>query len=371
MHKLLVDIRILIAALSLGQQSLFLNILVRIISLTFLFSLYQTLFISGVGNGYTITRFSSIRFTGVTLDDEYSNVMGVYLPYDHNGDNVVDTLDGRPIYIQRDIRTIQPALNEEETGVRIDHFFLYYRYSLGGWAIHSQIGSEQAYLFCTTDVAMAHELHGLRNWKRLQGKSFLPDRRIQLLDLSHEEISSTITTYSPPDARMEMLIDGTQNSIQQEANIEPSGHKCPQGSFRDEHTSTCNKCPRGRYGDSNILTSGDMCQECPAGKYIDIAGGKTIYDCINCTAGKFSSQSGASECGGTCPLGKFSNYNGAYDNSWCIPCPRGYRSPQCDRKDNSKQAKRKKERDKRNRIKNSRQDSARTQKRTAECTATV
>jgi hypothetical protein len=325
----------------------------------------------GVGNGYTITRFSSVRITGVTLDDQVSNTMGVYLPYDNNGDGVVDTLDGRPIYRQRDIRTTQTSLNEEQTGVRIDHFFLYYKYSLGGWAIHSQIGSEQAILYCTTDVAMAHELHNLRNWKRVEGDGFVPDRRIQLLDLSHEEISSIITTFSPPEARMDMLIDGSQKTIQKEANIEPSGHLCPQGHFRDEHTATCHKCPRGRFGDSNDLTSGDMCQECPAGKYLDIIGGKTIIDCMNCTAGKYSSQPGASECGGSCPIGKFSNYNGAYDNSWCIPCPKGYRSEQCDRKDNSKQMKRQRERDKRNRIKRSRQDAARTQSRTSECSATV
>jgi hypothetical protein len=139
------------------------------------------------------------------------------------------------------------------------------------------------------------------------------------------------------------------------------------GQFRDEQTSTCIKCPRGRYGDSNILTSGFECTECPAGKFLDTPGGKTIYDCMNCTAGRYSSQPGASECGGACPIGKFSNYGGAYDNSWCLPCPKGYRSEQCDRKDNSKQAKRMRERDKRMRIKRSRQDAARTQSRSGSC----
>jgi hypothetical protein len=182
-----------------------------------------------VGNSYTVTKFSAVRITGVTLDDMYSNAMGVYLPLDRDGDNVVDLLDGRPIYIQRDIRTTQPALNEEDVGVRQDRFYLYYRYELGGWAIDTVIGSEQAILFCTTDVAMAHELHGLRSWKRIEGKGFIPDRRIQLLDLAHEESSVTSSDFSPPQARMEMLIPGSQQSVQNHGNLEPSGHKCPQG----------------------------------------------------------------------------------------------------------------------------------------------
>lgn len=156
--------------------------------------------------------------------------MGVYLPLDEDGDNVVDLLDGRPIYIQRDLRTTQPALNEEMTGVRSDYrFYLYYRYSLGGWAIHTTIGSEQVFLYCTTDAAMAHELHSLRSWKRVEGKHFIPDRRIQLLDLAHEDSPLINSPFVPPQARMEMLIDGAQKTAQNLGNLEPNGHKCPQG----------------------------------------------------------------------------------------------------------------------------------------------
>jgi len=133
------------------------------------------------------------------------------------------------------------------------------------------------------------------------------------------------------------------------------------GSFRDEHTGLCETCPRGRFGDSNALTSSAGCTECPPGKFRDAVGGRTALDCTNCTAGRYASSPGAEACGGTCPLGKHSTLAGARDGAACSFCPKGYRSEQCDRKDNSRQAKRQRERAKRERIKRSRQDAARSQ----------
>ena len=114
----------------------------------------------GTGNDYTVTQFSAVRLTGLPLSDLSSQALGLYLPVDKDGDGVADVLDGRPIYVQRDaMTTAQIALgannvgrvapgNEVEQGVRVGRFYLYYRYSLGGWAVHPTIGSEQVSEMC-------------------------------------------------------------------------------------------------------------------------------------------------------------------------------------------------------------------------------
>ena len=73
----------------------------------------------GLPKSYSVTKFSSVRLTGLPVDDAASRALGVYLAVDKDGDGVVDVMDGRPIYMQRDVRTVQPALNEVETGVQV------------------------------------------------------------------------------------------------------------------------------------------------------------------------------------------------------------------------------------------------------------
>jgi len=310
---------------------------------------------AGLARSYTVTKFSSVRLTGLTLNEHAASAMGIYLPLDEDGDGVVDLMDGRPIYLQRDVRTVQPALVEVETGVVLGRFSLYYRYSLGGWAVHPTVGSEQAMLFSASDAATAHEIHGMRSWERADGTALQPDRRIQLLDLSHDadgggNALAATGNFAPVGARLGLLIASNAAAAQAQGNLAPMGDLCPQGSFRDEQTSKCQDCPRGRFGDSNSLASAEQCSECPAGKSRAAVGGRTLLDCTNCTAGRYASQGGAEACGGQCSLGKHSAVSGATDKGPCAKCPSGYRSEQCDRKDNSKQAKRTREREKRARI---------------------
>lgn len=314
---------------------------------------------AGLAPSYSVTKFSSVRLTGLTLNEHAASAMGIYLPVDQDGDGVVDLMDGRPIYLQRDARTVQPALVEVETGVVVGRYYLYYRYSLGGWAVHPALGSEQAMLFCSSDASMAHEIHGQRSWERVEGTKLQPDRRIQLLDLAnHAGADAATGNFAPVDARLALLVESNAAAASAQSNLIPLGNLCPQGSFRDERTRKCHDCPRGRFGDSNSLTSAEQCVECPAGKFRGGVGGKTVLDCSNCTAGRYASQPGAEACGGECPLGKYSSVTGATDRTSCVKCPQGYRSEQCDRKDNSKQAKRAKEREKRERLRRVR-DSAR------------
>ena len=82
---------------------------------------------------YIVTRFSAVELTGALIDSHEWAAMGLYLPFDNDGDGVVDIMDGRPIYIQSDARTTQPARTTVETGVKVGTYFLYYLYSLGGY----------------------------------------------------------------------------------------------------------------------------------------------------------------------------------------------------------------------------------------------
>jgi len=93
----------------------------------------------GLNGEYSETRFSSVRLVGLPLDDPAAVALGVYLPIDANGDGEADTRDGRPMYAQRDVRDVQPAGQEAETGVRVGRHYLYYRFELGGWAVHTQV----------------------------------------------------------------------------------------------------------------------------------------------------------------------------------------------------------------------------------------
>jgi hypothetical protein len=49
-----------------------------------------------------------------------------------------------------------------------------------------QVGSDQALLFCASNAALAHQLHGVRIWQRVRGEVFLADARLQLLNLAHQ-----------------------------------------------------------------------------------------------------------------------------------------------------------------------------------------
>lgn len=172
----------------------------------------------------------------------------------------------------------------------------------------------------------------------------------QKLPKQFAQVDGGTTLFAPPEARLNVLLSGGEAAVVESATLEPSGHLCPQGSYRDQRRAVCAPCPRGRFGDSNSLVSAGACTECPAGTFRATPGGKTRMDCANCTAGRFSSSPGAEACGGSCPLGKHSSYSGAIDASSCKSCPRGYRSPQCNRRDNSKQAARARERAKRLKI---------------------
>lgn len=186
---------------------------------------------AGLARSYTVTKFSSVRLTGLTLNEHAASAMGIYLPVDKDGDGVVDLLDGRPIYLQRDARTVQPALVEVETGIAVGRYYLYYLYSLGGWAVHPTVGSEQAMLFCPSDAAMAHEIHGQRSWERTEGTSLQPDRRLQLLDLSQENADALTGTgnFAPVDARLGMLVASNTAASAAQGNLAPMGDLCPQG----------------------------------------------------------------------------------------------------------------------------------------------
>jgi hypothetical protein len=169
--------------------------------------------------------------------------------------------------------------------------------------------------------------------------------------------------FAPPAARLEVLLPGVDGSLalaesSSAAFLEPSGRLCPQGAFRHEPSGVCALCPRGRFGDSNALVSAGGCSECPAGTYRATAGGRTQRDCANCTAGRFASSPGAEACGGRCPLGKHSSLSGAVDAASCAACPKGYRSAQCDRRDNSRQAARARERSKRLKVAASRRSTS-------------
>ena len=93
----------------------------------------------GLNGEYSETRFSSVRLAGLPLDDPAAVALGVYLPIDADGDGNADTYDGKPMYAQRDVRDVQPAGQEVETGVRVGRHYLYYRFELGGWAVHTQV----------------------------------------------------------------------------------------------------------------------------------------------------------------------------------------------------------------------------------------
>lgn len=106
----------------------------------------------------------------------------------------------------------------------------------------------------------------------------------------------------------------------------------------------------------------------PAGKYSDRTGGRTVIDCSNCTAGKWTlaraslEVSGETACTGVCPLGKFGAVSGAKNNEEanCRRCPPGYRSEQCDRKENAHQIKRANDRERKLRLLRARQQSRQT-----------
>jgi hypothetical protein len=313
-----------------------------------------------------VTTFNSVRLAGLPLNDAAAVALGIYLPFDENGDGVVDMLDGRPVYVQRDIRTVRPALNTMETGVRVGKFYLYYRYALNGWVVDTTVGSAQALLFLSGGQSMAHELDSLRTWARASGSAFVLDRRLQLFSVASPAPTSDLLR---PTARAE-LADGSPaaRSVARGARLAADGGSlCPQGKYRDEPSTLCADCPRGRFGDSNALRSALDCSECPAGRFLDWAGARTVLDCRNCTAGRFASSLGSTECGGACALGKHSIVGGATDRVGCVKCPRGYHSDQCDRKDKSRQARRLRERELRESIRRNRQDSGRAQMAAADC----
>ena len=91
-------------------------------------------------------------------------------------------------------------------------YYLYYLYSLGGWAVHTTRGSEQAMLFCPLSVSYAHELHGIAMWHKVGGRGFVPDERIILKSIAELKRGASgqfnddyfRDQLSPADARLEM-----------------------------------------------------------------------------------------------------------------------------------------------------------------------
>lgn len=117
----------------------------------------------GFASQYGVTKFSSVRLTGLPLNEPAAQALGLFLPLDKNGDGIVDMMDGRPIYTQRDILASRPAIQDVQPGTSSGRYFLYYRFTLGGWAVDTTIGSEKAMLYCQSSASFAHELHGLRS----------------------------------------------------------------------------------------------------------------------------------------------------------------------------------------------------------------
>jgi len=141
----------------------------------------------------------------------------------------VDLYDGRPIYVQRDARTVNPALVDGEAGFVVGRHVLYYKRLLGGWAVHTVVGSAQAVLFSPSDGAMAHDLHGLRTWERVVGEALLPDRRLHLINLAldADATAAAASPFAPPGARL--LSTADKAAAQAGYTFAPGGNLCPQG----------------------------------------------------------------------------------------------------------------------------------------------